>query len=177
MSSITAIRNDADYREAPARIDALMEADAGTPEGDELDVLTDLVDELGLTLVLISHDLSVLADTCQQAAVMYAGRVVELGPSQEVFERAAHPYSHALAAAFPRVGDPRFRYAPSGLAGDPPFPGEVGSGCAFAPRCDRAMEECRGAIPPAYDVAPDHHVACFLHKNGPHRQDAKSAKA
>jgi peptide/nickel transport system ATP-binding protein len=107
-----------------------------------LRVLSDLVEQLGLTLVLISHDLSVLADTCQQAAVMYAGQVVELGPASEVFERSAHPYSRALAAAFPRVGDPRFRYAPSGLAGDPPYPGEVGAGCAFAPRCPVARADC-----------------------------------
>jgi peptide/nickel transport system ATP-binding protein len=107
-----------------------------------LKVLTDLVDDLDLTLVLISHDLSVLADVCQQAAVMYAGRVVEVGRSAEVFERAAHPYSAALAGAFPRVGDPRFRFAPSGLPGDPPFPGDLRDGCAFAPRCPVARPDC-----------------------------------
>ena len=87
-----------------------------------LKVLTDLVDELDLTLVLISHDLSVLADVCQRAAVMYAGRIVESGPAADVFERSAHPYSRALAGAFPRIGDASFRYAPSGLPGDPPVP-------------------------------------------------------
>ena len=135
-----------------------------------LRVLTDLVDQLGLTLVLISHDLSVLADTCQQAAVMYAGRVVELGPSAEVFERSAHPYSRALAAAFPRVGDPRFRYAPSGLAGDPPFPGEVGAGCAFAPRCPVVQADCTSGEVTLDPVAPGRAAACrhpLLRDGGP----------
>ena len=112
-----------------------------------LKVLTDLVDELDLTLVLISHDLSVLADVCQRAAVMYAGRIVESGPAADVFERSAHPYSRALAGAFPRIGDASFRYAPSGLPGDPPFPGDVGDGCSFAPRCPSAREDCMTGDP------------------------------
>jgi peptide/nickel transport system ATP-binding protein len=125
-----------------------------------LRVLADLVAELSLTLVLISHDLSVLADTCQRAAVMYAGRVVEEGPSTDVFERATHPYSHALAAAFPRVGDPRFRYAPSGLPGDPPYPGDLGEGCPFAPRCPRAQADCTSGEVPLVEVAPGRLAAC-----------------
>jgi len=132
-----------------------------------LRVLTDLVEQLGLTLVLISHDLSVLADTCQQAAVMYAGKVVELGPSSEVFERAAHPYAHALAAAFPRIGDARFRYAPSGLAGDPPYPGEVGPGCAFAPRCPVARPDCTSGRVPLLPVAGGRLAACRYPLPGP----------
>lgn len=125
-----------------------------------LTLLTDLVDQLGLTLVLISHDLPVLADTCRQAAVMYAGRVVETGPSAEVFERAAHPYSRALAAAFPRIGDPRFRYAPAGLPGDPPFPGDVVQGCPFAPRCPVARPDCVTGDVSLEQIAPGRLVAC-----------------
>jgi peptide/nickel transport system ATP-binding protein len=125
-----------------------------------LKVLTDLVDELDLTLVLISHDLSVLADVCQRAAVMYAGRIVETGPAADVFERSAHPYSRALAGAFPRIGDPSFRYAPSGLPGDPPFPGDVGQGCSFAPRCPVAREDCRSGEPDLAQVADGRAAAC-----------------
>lgn len=125
-----------------------------------LTVLTDLVDALDLTLVLISHDLSVLADVCQRAAVMYAGRVVEVGPSAEVFERAAHPYSAALAGAFPRVGDPRFRFAPSGLPGDPPFPGDLGDGCSFAPRCPVVRPDCHVGEVPLLAVGPGRLAAC-----------------
>jgi peptide/nickel transport system ATP-binding protein len=125
-----------------------------------LKVLTDLVDELDLTLVLISHDLSVLADVCQRAAVMYAGRIVETGRAADVFERSAHPYSRALAGAFPRIGDPSFRYAPSGLPGDPPFPGDVGQGCSFAPRCPVAREDCMSGEPDLVQVADARSAAC-----------------
>ena len=125
-----------------------------------LKVLTDLVDELDLTLVLISHDLSVLADVCQRAAVMYAGRIVESGPAADVFERSAHPYSRALAGAFPRIGDPSFRYAPSGLPGDPPFPGDVGQGCSFAPRCPVAREDCVSGEVELAHVAEGRMAAC-----------------
>ena len=125
-----------------------------------LRVLTDLVDELDLTLVLISHDLSVLADVCHRAAVMYAGQVVESGPASAVFEASAHPYSRALAGAFPRIGDPSFRYAPSGLPGDPPFPGDVGEGCAFAPRCPVVHDDCASGELPLVEVAPGRQSAC-----------------
>jgi peptide/nickel transport system ATP-binding protein len=125
-----------------------------------LKVLTDLVDELDLTLVLISHDLSVLADVCQRAAVMYAGRIVESGPAADVFERSAHPYSRALAGAFPRIGDTSFRYAPSGLPGDPPFPGDVGDGCSFAPRCPSARENCVTGTLELAAVAEGRMAAC-----------------
>ncbi|MBK6761845.1 MAG: ABC transporter ATP-binding protein [Micrococcales bacterium] len=107
-----------------------------------LDVLTERVRDLGLAMVFISHDLSVLASTCDDLAVMYAGQVVELGPSDQVFEQAHHPYSRALGDAYPRIGDRRFRYSPGGLPGDPPFPGEAPSGCAFHPRCPVARDEC-----------------------------------
>ena len=76
----------------------------------------------GLGIIFITHDLSTLADVCQRIAVMYAGRVVEQGPSEEVFAHAAHPYTRALGAAFPVIGDPAFRMNPSGVAGDPPDP-------------------------------------------------------
>ncbi len=125
-----------------------------------LKVLTDLVDELDLTLVLISHDLSVLADVCQRAAVMYAGRIVESGPAADVFERSAHPYSRALAGAFPRIGDTSFRYAPSGLPGDPPFPGDVGEGCSFAPRCPLAREDCASGDLELAEVGEGRMAAC-----------------
>jgi peptide/nickel transport system ATP-binding protein len=107
-----------------------------------LSVLADRVRDLGLAMVFISHDLSVLASACDDLAVMYAGQVVEQGPSDQVFENAHHPYSRALGEAFPRIGDSRFRYAPSGLPGDPPFPGEAPSGCSFHPRCPDARAEC-----------------------------------
>ncbi|MFI9000449.1 ABC transporter ATP-binding protein [Streptomyces sp. NPDC053541] len=101
-----------------------------------------LVAEQGIGLLMISHDLAVLADTCDRLAVMYAGRVVEEGPAKAVYEAAAHPYGQALSSAFPRIGDPAFRRAPRGLPGDPPDPADLPGGCAFRPRCPVAVERC-----------------------------------
>ena len=125
-----------------------------------LDVLTGLVGELSLGLLMISHDLSVLGTTCSRVAVMYAGRIVEEGPAADVFERPEHPYTAALAAAFPRVGDPAARYAPAGLPGDPPDPQQLPSGCTFHPRCPMAIDDCAVREPPIRLAAPGRPVAC-----------------
>jgi peptide/nickel transport system ATP-binding protein len=126
-----------------------------------LGVLTDLVHDLGLGLLLISHDLSVLGTTCDRVLVMYAGRVVEEGPASGLFDHPLHPYGGALAAAFPRVGDPRARFAPIGLPGDPPDPRALPSGCAFHPRCALATEECTTIDPPLEMHADGRKVACL----------------
>jgi len=117
-----------------------------------LDLMAGLVKDLGVGLMIISHDLSVLSDVCDRVAVMYAGRVVELGSAEQVFRSPAHPYAEALSSAFPRVGDPAARYAPAGLAGDPPDPLDLPPGCAFAPRCARATDACTEAEPPLLEV-------------------------
>ncbi|WP_030754047.1 ABC transporter ATP-binding protein [Streptomyces griseus] len=101
-----------------------------------------LVAEESIGLLMISHDLAVLADTCDRLAVMYAGRIVEEGPAAEVYRAAAHPYGRALSSAFPRIGDPASRRAPRGLPGDPPDPAALPDGCAFHPRCPVAVAEC-----------------------------------
>jgi peptide/nickel transport system ATP-binding protein len=112
-----------------------------------LGVLQQLVRELDVGLLMISHDLSVLADLCDQIAVMYAGRVVERGPAGKVFSDPLHPYTEALSASFPRIGDPAARYAPAGLAGDPPDPADLPSGCTFHPRCAKAFADCDSVVP------------------------------
>jgi len=112
-----------------------------------LGVLSELVRERGVGMMMISHDLSVLADLCDRITVMYAGRVVEEGPAGKVFSAPVHPYSGALSAAFPRVGDPASRFSPAGLPGDPPDPRNLPGGCSFAPRCPRAAEVCLPAEP------------------------------
>jgi peptide/nickel transport system ATP-binding protein len=112
-----------------------------------LAVLSDLVRERGVGMMMISHDLSVLADVCDRITVMYAGRVVEEGAADTVFSSPLHPYAAALSAAFPRIGDPAARFAPSGLPGDPPDPRNLPGGCSFAPRCPRAADVCLPAEP------------------------------
>lgn len=124
-----------------------------------LDLLKDLVHDLGVGLLIISHDLSVLSEVCDRVLVMYAGRVVEAGPAKDVFTEPLHPYSAALSGAFPRIGDPAARYAPAGLPGDPPDPRDLPAGCSFAPRCAHAAAECLTAEPPLVEVR-GRSVAC-----------------
>jgi peptide/nickel transport system ATP-binding protein len=126
-----------------------------------LDVMSGLVAELGVGMLFISHDLSVLADFCDRIAVMYAGRVVEVGAADEVFTRPLHPYAAALSAAFPRIGDPAARYAPSGLGGDPPDLRSLPPGCSFTPRCPRAVDACSDAEPPLAPYDAGRLAACI----------------
>jgi peptide/nickel transport system ATP-binding protein len=125
-----------------------------------LNVLSDLVRQRGVGMMMISHDLSVLAELCDRITVMYAGRVVEEGPAEKVFSAALHPYTGALSAAFPRVGDPAARFAPAGLPGDPPDPRNLPGGCSFHPRCPRAADVCLPAEPPLATYDDGRQAAC-----------------
>ncbi|MBX9363371.1 ABC transporter ATP-binding protein [Streptomyces sp. WAC04114] len=127
-----------------------------------LRLIEQLVADQDLGLIMISHDLAVLADTCDRLAVMYAGRVVEEGPARQVHEDARHPYARALSAAFPRIGDPVSRFAPQGLAGDPPDPAALPSGCTFHPRCPVALESCPEQDPVLRAAGPERRAACVL---------------
>jgi peptide/nickel transport system ATP-binding protein len=125
-----------------------------------LSLLADLQRELGLAIIFITHDLSTLADICRRIAVMYAGRIVEEGPNDKVFAEAEHPYTRALAAAFPVIGDPAFRMRPSGLPGDPPDPRHVPSGCPFHPRCPVAIDICPHTPVELWPAGPKRAAAC-----------------
>ena len=125
-----------------------------------LRLLEELQRDLGLAIVFITHDLSTLASVCRRLAVMYAGRIVEEGPSVEVFGSPKHPYTAALAAAFPIIGDPRFRMAPSGLPGDPPDPRALPSGCTFHPRCAVARPECASSAVELWAAGEGRRAAC-----------------
>lgn len=127
-----------------------------------LALLAELKRERDLTLVFITHDLSVLTYACEQLAVMYAGRIVEEGPSWEVFESASHPYTRGLAAAFPTIGDMGSRMKPAGLGGDPPIPGDLPVGCPFHPRCPLARPECQLAEPELRPSGEGRRAACIL---------------
>ncbi len=120
-----------------------------------LELLTDLVRDSQIGLIMISHDLSVLGDVCERLAVMYAGRLAEIGPSRELLSDPRHPYTAALAGAFPTIGDPASRRAPSGLPGDPPDPATVvDQGCAFQPRCPVSLPECATRDIEAWPAGP-----------------------
>ncbi|OEJ42649.1 dipeptide/oligopeptide/nickel ABC transporter ATP-binding protein [Streptomyces agglomeratus] len=125
-----------------------------------LRLIEQLVADKDISLLMISHDLSVLADTCDRLAVMYAGRVVEEGPADQVFTDAQHPYGLALSAAFPRIGDPASRRAPRGLPGDPPDPSALPPGCTFHPRCPVALDECGTEDQPLREAGVGRRAAC-----------------
>jgi oligopeptide transport system ATP-binding protein len=128
-----------------------------------LNLLSELVRKMGLTMIFIAHDLSVVKHISDRVAVMYLGKIVELGPSADVIERPRHPYTRALVSAIP-VPDPeterqRQRIV---LAGDPPSPLNPPAGCAFHPRCPHAVAECRRVTPSLSASSDGHAVACHV---------------
>jgi peptide/nickel transport system ATP-binding protein len=125
-----------------------------------LRLLGTLQSELQLAVLFITHDLSTLAAVCSRMAVMYAGRIVEEGPAREVFAAPAHPYTRALAAAFPVIGDPAFRHNPAGLPGDPPDPRALPSGCPFHPRCPVVRDICPETAVELWPAGPGRRAAC-----------------
>ncbi len=141
-----------------------------------LNLLKDLQRDLGLAMVFITHDLSVLVDVCDSIAIMYAGKIVEQGPAEAVFESPLHPYTKALGSAFPEIGDRAFRMNPTGLGGDPPDPAEIPSGCSFHPRCPLVFDECSATEPELYPGGAGRQAACLLVRDGmpmtPHEEAA-----
>jgi peptide/nickel transport system ATP-binding protein len=127
-----------------------------------LDLLAELQRDEALAMIFITHDLSVLSSVCQRLAVMYAGRIVEEGPAADVVGQPSHPYTKALAAAFPTIGDPTSRMAPSGLAGDPPDPSLLPGGCSFHPRCPQVQPGCDTVEISLRPAGADRRAACVL---------------
>ena len=130
-----------------------------------LALLRELRDEMGLTLLFISHDLAVVAHLAGRIAVMYLGRVVEEGPRDAVIRHAAHPYTRALLAAVPRLDAPAARTRI--VTGELPSPLAPPPGCPFHPRCPEAGPRCRVEVPRRIALQPQGHaVACHLHNGG-----------
>ena len=138
--------------EPTTALDVVMQAQV-------LQLLEELRERFGLSLILISHDLGVLAETCDRIAVMYAGRIVESGPVDAIFGSPQHPYTKRLLDTLPVIGGSRGLSAP--IAGAPPDPGEEVEGCRFRPRCPYAAEECL-RDPPLREVAPAQAAACHF---------------
>ena len=125
-----------------------------------LRLLRSLQHDLGLAMLFITHDLSVLVEVSDRLAIMYAGKIVEEGAATEVFHTPVHPYTKALAAAFPQIGDARFRRHPSGLGGDPPDPQHIPSGCPFHPRCAEVTDVCQEIDPQLWEAGAGRRAAC-----------------
>jgi peptide/nickel transport system ATP-binding protein len=130
-----------------------------------LRLLKDLRRELGLAMILISHDLSVIAETCDRAVIMYAGRTAESGSVEAIFRTPAHPYTQALIRAFPNVR--RQRAFVAGIPGYPPDLSAPLVGCPFADRCTLTIDRCRTETPALRSVGPLHVAACHLATEAP----------
>ena len=130
-----------------------------TIQAQVLELFADLQREVGMGLLMVTHDVGVARQVADQVAVMYAGRLLEQGPGSTVLENPAHPYSAGLLAALPTPAIPRGELA--AIPGRPPSAKELSDeGCPFAPRCGHALDSCRTALPSTVEVATDHTTAC-----------------
>jgi peptide/nickel transport system ATP-binding protein len=134
-----------------------------TVQAQILEVLDRLRDSHGMAVLLITHDLGIVAGRADRVAVMYAGQIVEEAPTTSLFARPSHPYTQGLFASIPRISGPVERLSPIG--GSVPPPGAWPSGCRFRPRCPKAFEKSE-SMPPLLPVAPDHRMRCWLAERG-----------
>ena len=123
-----------------------------------LDMVKQVQREMGSSVLLVTHDLGVHAHMADRLGIMYAGRIVEEGPTPELFRNPRHPYTAHLVSSLPRIGDAAPR---KGLDGSPPNLAAPPNGCRFHPRCPLAMDRCRTEVPPMSAVGPRHRAACF----------------
>ena len=131
-----------------------------TVQAQILELLRTLRQRLGTAVVLITHDLGIVAELADRIAVMYAGRIVEEAPTDTLFAASRHPYTEALKLSIPRVDLDLPERLPS-IAGVPPNPARLPPGCAFAPRCRYRIDACELAVPPLLEVGPGHRKACI----------------
>ena len=131
-----------------------------TIQAQILRLMLELKERIGAGVLMITHDLGVVAETCQRVIVMYAGRIVEEAPVEMLFDNPAHPYTRGLLASIPRRADRRRQRLPE-IPGVVPSLSEPVIGCAFAPRCPMAIEACRAAAPELRGIAAGHRVACI----------------
>ncbi|MBR0963904.1 ABC transporter ATP-binding protein [Bradyrhizobium diazoefficiens] len=130
-----------------------------TIQGQILDLIAELVEERGMSMILISHDLGVIAENVQRMMVMYGGTVVESGSTDEVFRRMGHPYTQGLFRARPKLGARKGTRLTT-IAGTVPELVDLPAGCAFGDRCPLVEDRCRAALPPVVEVGAGHGVRC-----------------
>lgn len=133
-----------------------------TVQAQVLDLLRHLRDTYSMGLLLITHDMGVVAEIADEVIVMYAGQVVERGSVQQIFSHMSHPYTQGLFASRPSLSDARHKL--QGIPGSVPPPNKFPSGCRFHPRCPYVMEKCKeGGVPP-FEISPHHQAACWLYE-------------
>jgi peptide/nickel transport system ATP-binding protein len=131
-----------------------------TIQGQILDLISELVEERGMALILISHDLGVIAENVSRMLVMYGGTVVESGPTQAVFGQMAHPYTRGLFGARPQLGGARGKRL-STIEGTVPELADLPLGCPFQQRCTLASADCASALPQPVELGHSHRVSCL----------------
>lgn len=130
-----------------------------TIQAQYLKLLKDIQKESNLSLIFITHDFGIVAKMCDRVAVMYAGRIVEMGSVREIFNNPSHPYTEALLASVPKMEEDVDRLY--SIEGQPPALHDLPTGCPFAPRCQYVMDHCRTEYPPQVDQSESHYAACW----------------
>ena len=135
-----------------------------TIQAQILDLMNELRESYDTSVIMITHDLGVIAETCEYVAVFYAGQVVEEASVEDIFHATAHPYTEGLLKSVTSLGgEEKELYTIKGMV---PTAGHFGTGCRFADRCDRCMERCHTEMPPLVEIAPNHKCRCWLHEGG-----------
>ena len=129
-----------------------------TIQAQVLDLIKELREKYNTSMILITHDLGVVAETSDNVAVVYAGRIIEYADKRELFKNPQHPYTHGLFGSLPSMTKGEKRLKP--IAGSPPDPTELPEGCAFAPRCPHATDKCRKGSIPLTEIKPGHFCRC-----------------
>ena len=129
-----------------------------TIQAQVIDLMKQLQRQYGMSMIMITHDLGIVAEVCDEVAVMYAGRIVEMGTLEDIFHRTRHPYTEGLFNSLPNINARVDELTP--IPGQMPDPTNLPPGCAFAPRCRYATEACKEAVPEARAVSETHTVAC-----------------
>lgn len=135
-----------------------------TIQAQVLDLMKNLKDEFDTSMIMITHDLGVVAEICDTVAIMYAGSVVEYATKEELFTSPKHPYTEGLFASIPNIEDDSEDELME-IKGFPPDPTDLPVGCSFAPRCKYAMDKCRQSNPQEFYITETHYVRCFLYEN------------
>ena len=129
-----------------------------TIQAQVLDMMTELKTKMDSSMLLITHDLGVVAETCDKVAIMYAGEIVEYGSLEDIFEHTAHPYTEGLFGSLPSLENDVHRLKP--IQGLMPDPANLPDGCKFHPRCPYAVDQCRSGAPALREVSPGHLCRC-----------------
>lgn len=139
-----------------------------TIQAQILDLMNELRESFDTSVIMITHDLGVIAETCEHVAVFYAGQVVEEASVEDIFHATAHPYTEGLLKSVTSLGSSQKElYTIKGMV---PSAGHFGTGCRFADRCDRCMEKCRTQAPALVEIAPGHKCRCWLHADAAEKE-------